>query len=125
MLPQPACLFETDQYKSINAGANAFLPKPVDAQTLMQLLQQYLQLEWIYQGNANSSTSPVELISPASEVLQQLLNLVQDGDIQGILEMAQQLPASDEKLTPFAVQLTQLANSFQVKQLETFIGQYL
>ena len=125
IIASSASVFATDQYKSINAGANAFLPKPVDAQTLMQLLQQYLQLEWIYQGNANSSTSPVELISPASEVLQQLLNLVQDGDIQGILEMAQQLPASDEKLTPFAVQLTQLANSFQVKQLETFIGQYL
>lgn len=133
IIASSASVFETDQYKSINAGANAFLPKPVDAQTLMQLLQQYLQLEWIYQGkpdtikqaNVDSSTSPVALIPPASEVLQQLLNLVQDGDIQGILEMAQQLPASDEKLTPFAAQLVQLANSFQVKQLEIFIGQYL
>jgi signal transduction histidine kinase/DNA-binding NarL/FixJ family response regulator len=133
IIASSASVFETDQYKSINAGANAFLPKPVDAQTLMQLLQQYLQLEWIYQGkadtikqaNPDSSTSPVELICPGSEILQQLLNLVQDGDIQEILEIAQQLPASDEKLTPFAVQVTQLASSFQVKQLENLIEQYL
>ena len=133
IIASSASVFETDQYKSINAGANAFLPKPVDAQTLMQLLQQYLQLEWIYQGktdtikqaNGNSSTSPVALIPPGSGVLQQLLNLVQDGDIQAIIEMGQQLPASDQKLTPFAVQLTQLANTFQVKRLEMFIKQYL
>ncbi|HAZ47475.1 MAG TPA: sensor protein [Cyanobacteria bacterium UBA11369] len=120
-----ASVFETDQYKSINAGANAFLPKPVDAQTLMQLLQEYLQLEWIYQGNADSSTSPVDLIPPAREVLQQLVNLVQDGDIQGVVEMAQKLPLSDRKLTPFAAEIVQLANSFQVKRLESFIEQYI
>jgi signal transduction histidine kinase/CheY-like chemotaxis protein len=125
IIASSASVFETDQYKSINAGANAFLPKPVDAQTLMQLLQEYLQLEWIYQGNADSSTSPVDLIPPASEVLQQLLNLVQNGDIQGVVEMAQKLPLSDQKLTPFAAEIVQLANSFQVKRLESFIEQYI
>ncbi|PLZ91620.1 hypothetical protein CI593_06415, partial [Fischerella thermalis CCMEE 5194] len=68
---------------------------------------------------------PTEIILPAKEVLQQLLELSQDGDIQRILEIAQQLCASDEKLTSFAQQLMQLASNFQLKRLETFIKQYI
>jgi hypothetical protein len=35
---------------SRRVGCNAFLPKPIDEQKLFALLQEYLQLEWIYEG---------------------------------------------------------------------------
>ncbi|MBF2005041.1 MAG: response regulator [Chlorogloeopsis fritschii C42_A2020_084] len=133
VIASSASVFETDQHKSIDAGASAFLPKPVEAETLLELLRKYLQLEWVHEAkvetntkaNIASSNHPAEMIPPAKEILQQLLNLVQDGDIQRIQEMAPQLSASDEKLTLFAQQLMQLASNFQIKRLESLIKQYI
>lgn len=124
-----ASVFESNQQEAIDAGANLFLPKPVQAEELLQQLQQLLKLEWVYEiaatAPADQPAEPVVMIPPAKEVLQQLLNLVQDGDTQGIIEMAQQLPASDATLTPFAQNLSQLASGFQLKPLKTFIEGYL
>jgi signal transduction histidine kinase/CheY-like chemotaxis protein len=133
VIASSASVFATDQYKSIEAGADAFLPKPVEVGVLLELLRQFLQLKWIYDNKVDeikktyipSLDDPTEMILPAKEVLQQLLELSQDGDIQRILEIAQQLCASDEKLTSFAQQLMQLASNFQLKRLETFIKQYI
>nr|WP_322659136.1 ATP-binding protein [Dendronalium sp. ChiSLP03b]MDZ8205372.1 ATP-binding protein [Dendronalium sp. ChiSLP03b] len=129
IIASSASVFATDQYKSIDVGADAFLPKPVEAETLLELLRQFLQLKWIFDGKADAiiktdvdgMDNPVEMIYPANEVLQQLLELTQDGDIQIIIEMAQQLSASDEQLSTFAQQIMQLASNFQLKRLETFI----
>ena len=49
IIASSASEFGTELYNSLDAGANAFLPKPVNADTLMQQLQEYLQLEWIYE----------------------------------------------------------------------------
>ena len=43
-----ASVFETDRHQSLEAGADVFLPKPVDADRLLELLQVHLQLEWVY-----------------------------------------------------------------------------
>ncbi|PLZ91510.1 hybrid sensor histidine kinase/response regulator [Fischerella muscicola CCMEE 5323] len=131
VIASSASVFATDQYKSIEAGADAFLPKPVEADVLLELLRQYLQLKWIYDNkidkikktNVASLDDPAEMTLPAKDVLQQLLTLSQDGDIQRILEIAQQISASDEQLISFAQQLIQLASNFQLKRLETFIKQ--
>jgi signal transduction histidine kinase/DNA-binding NarL/FixJ family response regulator len=123
-----ASVFESNQQEAIDAGANVFLPKPVQANFLLQTLQQQLKLEWVYEqievGRSVQSVNvsqPVDLLPPATEVLQQLLTLVKDGDIQGIVEVAEQLLASDSTLSPFAQQIIQLANNFQIKQLQTLI----
>ncbi len=124
-----ASVFAVDQYKSIDVGADAFLPKPVEAETLLELLRQFLQLNWIFDGtvdaikktDADSLEHPFEMIYPGKEVLQQLLELVQDGDIQTILEMVKQLSENDKKLNTFTQQIIQLASNFQLKRLESFI----
>jgi hypothetical protein len=90
-------------------------------------------LEWLYENKTNTinktkidnSNSPVEMLPPPKEVLQQLLELAQDGDIQKILEMAQQISVSDEQSSPFMQQLAQLASNFQLKRLETFLKQHI
>ncbi|RAM52688.1 MAG: hybrid sensor histidine kinase/response regulator [Hapalosiphonaceae cyanobacterium JJU2] len=133
VIASSASVFATDQYKSIDAGADAFLPKPVEADALLEVLRQYLQLEWIYNSktenikktNAVSLDISVDVIPPAKDVLQKLLELSQDGDIQGILEMAAQLSAIDGNLTAFTEQIIQLASNFQLKRLESFIQQHI
>ncbi len=133
IIASSASVFAVDQYKSIDVGADAFLPKPIEVEALLEMLRQYLQLEWVYENktntinktNVDSSNSPVEMVPPPKEVLQQLLELAQDGDVQKILEIAQQLSVSDEQSSLFVQQLAQLASNFQLKRLETFIKQYL
>lgn len=43
-----ASVFESNQRESFQAGANAFLPKPVEAPVLLKLLEKFLKLVWIY-----------------------------------------------------------------------------
>lgn len=76
-------------------------------------------------SNIDSSSPPVEIVPPTKEILQQLLELAQEGDIQKILEMAQDFSIFDEQLSTFARQIFQLASNFQLKRLETFIQQYI
>ncbi|OUL20243.1 hybrid sensor histidine kinase/response regulator [Nostoc sp. RF31YmG] len=54
-----ASVFESDEHKSIGVGADDFLPKPVHADDLLEKLQKYLQIEWIYEnvpGNSEHET---------------------------------------------------------------------
>ncbi|MEH2424126.1 MAG: ATP-binding protein [Nostoc sp.] len=133
IIASSASVFAIDQHKSIDVGADVFLPKPVEAETLLEMLRQFLQLEWIFDGKLDAIKKTYtggldkanEMISPAKEVLQQLLELAQDGDIQSILEITQQLSVADEQLGTFAQQIIQLASNFQLKRLETYIQQYL
>jgi len=62
---------------------------------------------------------------PRTEIMAKLLQLSMIGDVKGILEQAAQLEQFDAKLSPFAIQIKQLAYSFQVKQLHEFIKRYI
>ncbi|RCJ14660.1 hybrid sensor histidine kinase/response regulator [Nostoc sp. ATCC 43529] len=133
IIASSASVFAIDQHKSIDVGADTFLPKPVEAEVLLEMLRQILQIKWIFDEkiDANQKTNPaaleqsIDTISPNRETLQELLELVQDGDIQNILELADQLSASDEKLNVFTQHIVQLASNFQLKRLATFIEQYI
>lgn len=126
-----ASVFESNQQEAIDAGANIFLPKPLQADLLFQTLQQYLHLDWIDEQETNTPkssterTQPSEMVFPTPDVLEQLLLLVQDGDTQGILEMTEQLTASDAALMPFVQHVTQLTHRFQIKQLQMWLEQHL
>ncbi|MDZ8239639.1 MAG: ATP-binding protein [Nostoc sp. ChiQUE01a] len=133
VIASSASVFAIDQHKSIDVGADAFLPKPVEAEVLLEMLRQFLQLKWIFDNKVDAIKKDQsdalqqsnEAISPDKEILQELLQLVQDGDIQNILQLADKLSASDEKLNVFAQHLIQLASNFQLKRLATFIEQYI
>ncbi|MBD0385982.1 MAG: response regulator [Nostoc sp. C3-bin3] len=133
VIASSASVFAIDQHKSIDVGADAFLPKPIEAETLLEMLRQFLQLEWIFdvkvdaikKKSTGSFDQQSEMIYPAKEILQQLLELAQDGDIQNILELAEQISASNDNLGVFVQQLVQLASNFQLKRLESFIQEYI
>ncbi|NES69828.1 MAG: response regulator, partial [Okeania sp. SIO2D1] len=126
-----ASVFETNQQEAIDKGADVFLPKPIQTDRLLEILQQCLDLEWVYEQKTAASAQVTKvrtsekIVSPAMEVLEELLTLVEDGDIQGVVEAAEELLASDVTFTAFAQEILQLANSFQLKQLKTFLKGYL
>ncbi|NEQ76575.1 MAG: response regulator [Okeania sp. SIO2C9] len=127
VLVSSASVFDVDRHKSLDAGGNDFLPKPVQAETLLELLQKYLGLDWIYDANntekQNIEVAPDEIQPPETEILQQIWELAQDGELDGIIEIAEQL--QDNNTTAFTQELIRLAEACEIKQMRAFIQHYL
>jgi signal transduction histidine kinase/DNA-binding NarL/FixJ family response regulator len=129
-----ANVFESDRAKSLNAGANDFLPKPIQAESLLQKLQQHLNLEWIYEKNPELSTKPeepiftvdtTEIVAPSSEDVALLYDLSRKGLINDLLQEIQRIETLDAKFLPFAQKIRESAKGFKLKQIRSFIEQYL
>ncbi|OCQ97994.1 hypothetical protein BCD67_02385 [Oscillatoriales cyanobacterium USR001] len=128
-----ASVFETDQYKSLDAGANAFLPKPVQVSELFNLLEKQLGLSWVYEKstqkvptmtNSQEKSVTTELIVPPLAVMESLHDLVMKGNLKAIIREMEELKNSDPQLVAFAEQVCELAKGFQEKKLRAFLAQY-
>ena len=132
-----ASVFESNQNESITAGANAFLPKPVEVSALLKLLEKYLNLTWIYEHQSipvelvpfkskeTSSSTSDEMIPPPDEVLSQLYTLALQGRLMAIEQQLKTLEKTDQQYQPFIKAIRQYADNFQTENIRTFIEQYL
>ncbi|MDZ7958245.1 MAG: ATP-binding protein [Aulosira sp. DedQUE10] len=130
-----ASVFEADQYRSLQAGGNNFLSKPVQADELLHQLESQLNLVWIYKQSqpeelkakeltaANSQSA--QLIPPSPHVLQELVTLASKGNFNAILKCADQLEETDTTFAPFANELRQLARQFDEDLILNFLTQYV
>ncbi|MBD1909090.1 MULTISPECIES: PAS domain S-box protein [unclassified Leptolyngbya] len=119
-----ASVFETDQYRSIEAGGNDFLAKPVLATELLQKLQKHLHLQWLYEEQellTKPETSSEELVAPPTTELEALHELAMKGNFIGITKRAASLEQMDSKYSPFAQKLLQLAKKFQDQEILALI----
>jgi signal transduction histidine kinase/ActR/RegA family two-component response regulator len=121
---------ETSKQESLAAGCQDFLPKPVQAQQLLNLLTVHLGLEWIYDEDLSptgveSNPECAPLVLPPTSELTTLSELVRMGDIQEILHRVEQLETLDEKFEQFVAKIRQLAKEFKLKQLQKLIQHYL
>ena len=132
IIASSASVFELDENKSLDEGADVFLPKPVQADRLLELLKTYLKIEWIYrdqlaQSDADRSSQPAQpnssnaLIFPSADVLHHLLDLAKEGNTYDIAEEAESLKRLNPTFIPFANQLIQLSETFQVKRLQELL----
>jgi CheY-like chemotaxis protein len=130
-----ASVLEADQEKSLAAGCDAFLPKPISWPSLAALLEEHLKLEWTYgqeQGSTGAGESappppltPAPLAPPPEEELAILHDLALRGDMRGIREQAAHIETLGEQYAPFARKLHELAKSFEEGQIRTLIEQYV
>jgi signal transduction histidine kinase/DNA-binding NarL/FixJ family response regulator len=125
IIAHSASVFETDREKSLRAGCNAFLPKPIEEDKLSSLLVEHLKLEWLYKQiepkDDNQIDQSAPMIPPESEHLDALHQLAKMGNMRRIKEQALQLETLDQKYLPFAHQLEELAKGFKRKQILAFI----
>ncbi|MBW4492054.1 MAG: AAA family ATPase [Oscillatoria princeps RMCB-10] len=127
-----ASVFEFDRQKSVGAGCNDFLPKPIRTEELLEKLRAHLGLEWVYEGGsaapADSSQKPKSgaeaMVAPPEEELEALFDLAMMGDLREIGERAAQLEEMNAEWAPFAGHLRQLAKGFEEKQILDFVKQY-
>jgi PAS domain S-box-containing protein len=122
-----ASVFESDQYRSIEAGGDDFLAKPVLAAELLNKLQKHLQLEWLYEQEASEPelvTENVELIAPPPADLEIFYELAMKGNFKGILKQAKVLEQRDQTYRAFAQKLHQLAKGFQDQEILALVQSY-
>ena len=120
-----ASVAAADQALSREAGYNAFLPKPIAWPLLAALLEQYLELEWVYADEAEAAQVPAALIPPPQEELAALGELVAIGDILALQERAAQLEQRDPQWRAFARELARLAGQFELERLRALLNEYL
>ncbi|MCC3518564.1 hybrid sensor histidine kinase/response regulator [Microcoleus sp. PH2017_18_LLB_O_A] len=130
VLVSSASVFEIDRQKSLDAGGNDFLPKPVQADVLLGLLQKYLQLDWVYDDTVTArkkaqNAMPNEMQIPAIEILQLLDEQAQSGDLDAVIEIAEEIQTANPEHALFAQKILVLAEGFQVKELRALIQEHL
>ena len=135
-----ARVYETDQQKSLEAGGNDFLPKPVQINDLLMMLQKHLELQWVYekepmsaspqnQGEFIDLVNPIpyfaDIIAPDQAELIKLYDLAMMGNLQGIEVACKELEQKDIIYTPFTTELQKLVDSFAIEEIEKFIDKWL
>jgi len=128
-----ASVLEADRHHSLVVGCEAFLPKPVQEAQLLNLLQEYLNLEWIYEqieeSTVNQSESKTtlneELVAPPPKEVEILYELAMLGSMKKIREQASYLVELDAKYLPLANKLIYLAEGFKEKEIVTLIEKFL
>ena len=109
-----ASVYADDQERSLKAGGQAFLPKPVQAEMLYELLERFGVAKWRYQ---EETLAPAAEILPPFATLKTLFEFANIGDIPGFREQLALLAASDATFTPFVTRLQELAQHFQLEQI--------
>ncbi|RCJ32512.1 histidine kinase [Nostoc minutum NIES-26] len=134
IIASSASVFESEQNQSLNVGADAFLSKPIVAETLLELLSLHLNLVWIYAPNseidinssqANFQSESQDISLPSIDILTRLYELTKDGNVDGVLDEANNLKNNNPVYFNFAQQVIQLAENFQIKKLREALRQWI
>lgn len=120
IIASSASVFEFDRRKSRQAGYDDFLPKPIDAAALLELLRQHLGLTWVYETETEviaqkkqpSNVGIGELIFPPVQELTTLYEAAQIGHIERIMQEARRLQALDSRYLTFVQQVISLSEQF-------------
>ena len=118
-----------DEEKSLAAGANAFLSKPIDYDRLLTLFAPLLELSWTYELPAAESIRDSDtvgpLVAPPPSEVEILHRLALSGNMRDIARRAAHLVELGEHYRPFANRLGELAKGYQSKAILTLVEQHL
>ena len=104
---------------SSDIQCDGFLAKPLDLEQLQRLLAKHLHLDWQILTPEVESTD--ELIFPPEDELIKLLELVNLGDMETLLDEINSLATRDSQYIPLIKKVRQLAESCQQDRLERLL----
>lgn len=103
---------------SLEAGVNAFLPKPVDLEALLAQIAALLGLRWLHASPSGRDATPeVSLVAMPRPQMEELHHLARLGDMHEIIAWAENLAAHDSRYRSFTGQLCALARNYQSKSI--------
>lgn len=118
--------FEHARQKSLDAGCNDFIVKPVHLESLLKCLQTHVGLEWVYDDEVETAAdspnqSDVPQGVPSPEEGDRLMEMVQKGDLMAACAHVDWLERQNAQYAAFAAQIRHLASGFYVDELEAFL----
>ncbi|OUD13147.1 PAS domain-containing hybrid sensor histidine kinase/response regulator [Thioflexithrix psekupsensis] len=126
-----ASAFDYHRQESLNAGCNAFIAKPVQAEELLAVVADILKLKWIRteitQKNipllrqeetmALTVENVKHFILPQREQLESLLDLAMRGDVFAVVHFVQKLGLNNSQCQDFCERITFLAKNYEFKKI--------
>ena len=129
IIASSASISEEQERKSADAGADDFLPKPVELRSLLDKIERHLGLSWTRSPRKPSRpsipASQAESASqhrPSNEDLASLTRLVEQGRLHAIPAELDRLERADPRTSPWIAQVRALAVSFQLKALREMLA---
>ncbi len=125
-----ACVYGSDQQGCLEAGANTFLPKPIDYAQLLAKLADLLRIRWLKTAPVTQTPLPTleagaaVPVPPAAEMAN-LHRLARMGNMVEILAWADRITRLDDAYRPFAAQLIELARNYQSKAILSMVQRHL
>ncbi|MEA5471079.1 hybrid sensor histidine kinase/response regulator [Spirulina sp. 06S082] len=121
-----ASVFEEDRQESLTVGGDDFLTKPVEAHSLYQMLEKYLDLDWIYEEQAEIASTTEEagdreMIIPPASALEQLQEYAKKGQMNGIKAELNKIIQLDRQYQNFVDELNQLVKTFNIQKIRQFL----
>lgn len=125
-----ATFLEQDSQAALQAGANAFLPKPIEQGHLLQEMERLLNIRWVRERTPENALQTQSSVSsamkmPPEKEMDILLDIVLDGNMTRIRKRADYLDTLDPEYRTFTDRLRTLAASFQVLEIQRIIEKSL
>jgi signal transduction histidine kinase/CheY-like chemotaxis protein len=129
MIATSASATQDVQARCRAAGANAFIPKPIERDLLLKTIARLTDLTWISEESKGQSTDIVgagdrNLMCPPPEEMVVLRQLAQTGNMRTICDRADFLKSLDARYAPFATRLSTLAARCQSKAIVAFVEEF-
>jgi CheY-like chemotaxis protein len=129
ILAVSASAAQDDRDRSLAAGANAFITKPIDYGVLLREMSACLGLSWTHETTreqpAAQEYNAQQLTPPPQEQLAVLHQLALAGNMRDILHWVTQLTDLGEQYGPFATKVTQLARGYQSRAILGLVESHL
>jgi CheY-like chemotaxis protein len=114
---------------ALAAGADAFLPKPIDLNGLLAQICRLLELQWTCELRESAPAprhgGPEPLVAPPAQELAVLHHLALLGNMRDIAQHAAHLSELDGRYGAFADELKLLAKGYQSKAILRLVEQHL
>jgi signal transduction histidine kinase/CheY-like chemotaxis protein len=113
--------------RSIEAGVNAFLSKPVDLEALLAQIATLLGLKWTHASPPfnRTATPEISLAAVPRQQMEELHHLARLGDMHEIIAWAESVAARDSRYCSFTAQLCALARDYQSKAILHLVERHL
>jgi signal transduction histidine kinase/DNA-binding NarL/FixJ family response regulator len=117
------------QERSFDAGANAFVSKPIEESTLLRAIAGLLHLRPVCVTAADADTqaatrAEADLVPPPPEEMKVLRELALTGNMRSIRDRAEHVRSLDLRYAAFASQLRTLAEAYQSSAITSLIERY-
>ncbi|MDY6806941.1 MAG: ATP-binding protein [Cyanobacteriota bacterium] len=132
IIASSASVSASQRRKSLQFGCNDFIPKPVLVAELLEKLQIYLDLEWVYDVSEESTNkdeqitvNKEEIVAPPAKELMVLYEAARIGDFSEIEAEALRIKLLDKKYEPLVNKVLNLAEEFEDAAIINLLKQYI